>query len=49
MALPKIPNDDVYVYLQERLQTIADDQIATISTQILSTTQCTPTTTQQLA
>ncbi len=49
MILPKIPYDDFYTYLQERLQPVADGHTDAIATQILSTTQCHPYYTQQLA
>lgn len=49
MVLQKIPYDDFYAYLQERLLSVAGGQTDTIATQILSTTQCHPYYTQQLA
>ena len=49
IILPKIPYDDFYTYLQERLLPVADGQTDAIATQILSTTQCHPYYTQQLA
>ncbi len=49
MVLQKIPYADFYAYLQERLHSVAADTADTLATQILSTTQCHPYYTQQLA
>lgn len=49
MVLQKIPYDDFYAYLQARLLSVAGGQTEAIATQILSTTQCHPYYTQQLA
>lgn len=49
MVLPKIPYDDFYTYIIERLQPVAGEHTSTIADSILSTTQYHPYYTQQLA
>lgn len=49
MVLPKIPYNDFHTYIDERLQPVAGEHSSTIADSILSTTQCHPYYTQQLA
>ena len=49
MTLAKIPHEDFYAYLLDRLQPVAGEQTSSIAESILTTTQCHPYYTQQLA